>query len=581
MHQALRALLVTLLLSSPAFGQGTPPETTQLDLLIASADSAWRAGQHDRVITLYGVIVARDPDASLAVFRRATALAYRDRLPEAIVGFRRYVQLEPNDDAGRNALARTLAWAARYRDAVAVYDSVLARNPADRDAALGAAQTLAWASRFSESLARYDAWTTAHPEDTEARLGYARALSWAGRLSEAERIYRALAALGASDDAEKGIARVLGWRGALSESEAQWRTLTARLPRDPEAWTGLAQVLRWQGRTEEAEQALRQALAVQPGYADARLQLAWVLAELRPSVEPSVIGGNDSDRNRTVLYSLAASAPAPWSGRMVATASQRIATLPGIEGRATTFKALASWSKPGGTLALRGEVGGALLRSQRVAAPAIVHQKALATLRAAWRPSARASVGVTASTVPFDETALLVERGIVMHTAGVDGEVAMPRRIIASAAAEFATLTGGTTTNHRRAGSAAVRWNQSRRLSLAIGARAFGYDSTTRDGYFAPERYAVVETSARLQVGKELGWRAGGEVAVGQQAIRVSGGMTTSRVAERLRGWLTWRPVPGYEVMGSVGWTNVAQPGQLDRGEYNATTLSLTGRVRL
>jgi tetratricopeptide (TPR) repeat protein len=580
MLQLVRALLCLLLVPVVLHAQTVMSDTSSVSVLLARADSVWRAERHTEALALYDSVLARQPRSSLATYRRATLLSYRDRLNDAIGAFRRYVELEPRDEEGRIALARTLAWAARYDESVALYDSVRSRDATHRDAVLGAAQALAWASRFRESIARYEDWLRRNPRDDEARLALARTLSWSGRLEDAERIYREVATRGGTE-ADKGIARILGWRGALAESEAQWREITTRTPRDPEAWTGLAQVLRWQGRPEEAEAALRQALVVQPGYPDARSQLTWVLAELRPSAEPSVSTTTDSDRNRSTLYSLVTGMQAPWRGRLSLAGSHRVAGFPGVEARATVIRGIATWSDRTSRVLMRGELGAEAMRATRGSEIPVRNDALLATGRLAVRPTTRTAVGVTVSRTPFDETAILIERGIELTSAGVDAETALPYRLSLSGAAEVARITGGVTPNQRRAASAALRWNQSRRLSFAIAARAFGYDSTTRDGYFAPERYSLMESSARLQLGPEVGWSGGLDAAVGNQTLRMSGGDASSRLAERARGWITWRPIPGYEATGSIGWANVASPGQVGRGEYSATTLSIAGRIRM
>ncbi|HYD52139.1 MAG TPA: hypothetical protein VEA99_05910, partial [Gemmatimonadaceae bacterium] len=319
----------------------------------------------------------------------------------------------------------------------------------------------------------------------------------------------------------------------------------------------------------------------QPGYADARSQLTWVLADLRPSLEPGVLGSIDSDRNRTTLWSLTGTAPAPWRGRLAAVASHRLASFAGLEGTASALRGSATWGDRAGLLSARGELGAARLRAERPGAPLVSRSVTSAMVRGAVRPSARLAVGATLSRVPFDETATLIERGIVTSTAGVEAEWTLPARLALSVAAEAARLTGGATTNRRRAASAALRWNQSRRWSYALSARGFGYDSTTREGYFAPERYTLVEGSARLQLGRELGWSGGAEGGVGAQTIRLTAADPTSRAAQRARGWVTWRPVPGYEVLGAIGWANVASPGQVQGGDYSATTFSVGGRIRL
>lgn len=575
-------LLATLLAPARTLDAQEPvADSLPMAMLLARADSSWRAERHAEALERYEAVLRRDAGSSFAVFRRATLLSYLDRLEEAIAGFRRYTELEPRDTEGRIALARALAWGARYTESLAIYDRIVATDSTYGLAVLGAAQALAWWGRYDDAIGRYRSWIGRHPEDEEARFALARTLSWAGELREAERMYRELSGAGRSAEAAKGIARVLGWRGELAASEAQWRETTSQTPDDPETWTGLAQVLRWQGRPVEAEVALRRALAIRPDYADARSMLVWVLADVRPSVEPTFVASDDSDANRTSLYAATASRQAPWLGRLLATAHRRDAGVGGVVAASTGLRLAATWRERLGRYSARAEIGGTHLRARRADSTAASRGLWLAAARGAWRATNRATFGLSAARTPFDETALLIERGIVVQSVGADADVTLPWRLSLSGGAERARLTGGPTLNNRRAGSATLRWTPGRRLSYAILGRAFGYDSSTRHGYFAPERYTLVEGSARLQVGREIGVSAGADAGIGAQTLRLTGSGPSARAAQRARGWMTWRPSPGNEVTATFGWANVASPGQVRSGDYSYTFVQLGGRVRL
>lgn len=589
---AARALLVALLAAGafPAGARAQPADQRPTSELLAAGDAAWEAERHDDALAAYSIVVARDSAASSrAVFRAATLLAYRSRFDESVRLFRLYMRLEPDDLDGPIALGRTLAWASRFDEAIAVYDAASARDPASPGAALGRAQALAWAGKLDAAIAAYERWLAAHPSDRDADLALARALSWAGRLADAERRYARLAAGGASPDAEKGFARVLGWRGDLGASRERWRELTVKYPRDPEAWTGLAQVLRWSGQNAQAREALLQALALSPGYSDAREQLRWVEAELAPSLEPAVIHSSDSDDNRGTMASLTAGVTPWWRGRAHATVMHRVADAPGQRGSATAGRLGAAWSPVSGRWTLRAEAGAERLTAAGDAAATTVP---LFALRVAGQPAATLALGAGVSRSPFDETATLIARGIEITAVDVDASLTLRPRLTLAGTVGHGTVSGGRVPNSRTAGSGTLRWLVWRGVSLAAGARTFAYerpsfvrdaggDIVARDGYFAPQRYALLEASGRYERGGDLGWHVSAEGGLGRQTIRIEEARAASRFAQRLALTAGYRVAPGIEVGASFGFANVASPSTAGTAEYRATTFALRGRLKL
>ena len=545
---------------------------------LARADSAWRAGSYPLATALFEAVLASDSSISVAVFRVATLHAWSNRLDDAERMFRRYVALEPRDTEGRLALARALAWGAKYPAAVAIYDSVIAQDSTYRDAVVGRAQTLTWEGRASEGLAAYRQWTAGHPADREALIEYARALSWNGQLDDAENVYRPLAGTGDAD-AQKGLARVAAWRGELQRSMLAWQQLIITRPSDPEALTGLAQVLHWQGRDADAEASLRLALRANPGYGDARVLLRWVEAALRPNVTVTASGADDSDGNQvnTLLlgYEQLAGRATSLGGRFIG----RSAHLASTDSRADAVGVFVRWQP--GMWSLRAD-GGATRHSSTLVPPT-ARQRTIgnAALHVSGNPGRVLTIGLDASRAPFDETARLIANGVVSVEYAGDAELTLPARFALVGAASQARLTGGSRDNARQAYSSALRWNYNRRWNVGVGARRFGYDTSSADGYFSPRRYTLVEASGRGRVGADLGWHAAGDVGVGRQHIEFYGFDAGSRLAERVALSAGYRFDPAREVVLSARYANVAAPAQTGGSEYRAYSISLTARLGL
>ena len=550
----------------------------RLPEILARADSAWSAGSFPLASGLYAVAVARDSSSSRAVFRLATLDSWNDDRDTAEQLFRRYITLEPQDTEGRLALARALAWGANYSSAIAIYDSVIAGDRTYRDAVVGRAQTLTWQGRSDEGLLAYREWTAGHPSDREALVEYARALSWIGRLDEAGAIYAPLAGAG-NADAQKGLARLAAWRGELLQSLEAWDRVILTRPNDAEALTGRAQVLHWMGRDNDADATLRAALAINPGYGDARVLLRWVDAELHPAVTIGSSGTDDSDHNRVTILQLGAEQAAGHQTRIGARYTGKSATLASTDSRADALGAFVRWQP--GTWWLRADGGVTRHSSTLVPSPSRPRTIASAAIHASGTLARTLTLNVDAARSPFDETALLIANGVVSSEVAADAELALPGRFSLAGAASGARLTGGAQDNTRRALSSTLRWNYNRRWSVAVGARRFGYDTASADGYFSPRRYTLAEASGRGRVGADLGWNGDADVAVGRQSIEFFGSSAGSRLAERLALTASYRFDPAREVALTGRYANVAAPGQTGGSEYRIYTIGLVARLGL
>ena len=550
-----------------------PPETA-----LAQAAKAYESGSYQVAESLYEQLDRGGRAPSIAIFRLATLRSWDGRLDEAISLYRRYIAAEPLDAEGRLALARTLAWGGNYSAAIATYDTLIAKGQRPRDAILGRAQTLAWSGELGDALAVYKKWLSDHPTDHAAAMDYARALAWNDQMDEAEALYAELARTGDAG-ATKGLARVIGWKGDLGRSESTWRQALVIAPADPEALTGLAQVLSWQGRQTDAESALQSALRANPAYGDARALMRWVQADLRPNVTVTAVNTNDSDHNRATTLSIDYGARAPWSGSLGARYTGRMANFATTDSRADAVNVFGRWQPTGTTWQIR--VDGGLTHHSSTFVPTTPKKEMIANggLRVSGNLGHSLMVGLSGSRAPFDETALLIANGIVSSELAAEATLSLPLRFSLSAAGSHARLTGGTRENNREAYSSTVRWNASRRWSVGVDARRFGYDTASSDGYFSPRRYTLVEATGRGHVGGNLGWNADADVGLGNQSIDLFGASTVTRLAERASLVFGYRFDPAHELSATGSYANVAAPGQNTGTEYKWYSMALRARV--
>lgn len=577
----LAALLVATVRPLPAQARVTSDSASRT---IAAGDAAWTSGARDSAYACYRLAVAQSPEVSTHVlFRLATLESERNRLDPSIALLREYVRREPRDDEGRLALARVLAWRGRYDQSIAMYDEVLTRDSTYRDAVLGRAQALAWAARFPAAVAAYERWLAHAPADMAAELGLARTLSWAGQLAAAESRYAGVAERGGSFDAERGVARIAGWSGDYARSERLWRALTERHPADAESWLGLAQVQRWAGQTRAADTSLRRALVLAPASAEVQEALQSVRVDLAGAAEPLGTHSTDSDGNRVNTLTVAVLSQPVGTARLRLTAAMREASYQGTTGSSAGIRAGLLWSSPGNRISTATEFGATRLSSRIAQRNATTGTRPWAVLRLGSRFSPRVAGGVTFTAVPFDETATLIGGGI--HTTGLEADMSLtlPGHLSLGVGGGRTTIKGGLLPNVRRAVGATARWGMRAGLSVAVTARGMAYDTTGRtDGYFAPHRFTIVESSVRKIFGRDRGWGGTLEGAVGRQGIRfASGDRTSGNLTSRGSIVIRYSPLAGYQLEAAGGASSVASPFAQGAAEYSVTWFSLGGRIKV
>ena len=476
------------------------------------------------------------------------------------------------------------AWSARdHDDALVAYERVLRQDSTVARAVYRVATLLSWRNELDRATALFRRYVALEPADDDGRIALARTLAWDARYDESAAIYTAILDRDPRHrDAVLGAAQVLAWRGRLGEAIDRYESWVRAHDDDAEAWSSLGQTLHWAGRLAPARDALRRAVALRPDQEDARAQLGIVEASLAPSLAPAVTTTNDSDDNRSTMVTLESGFAMPWGHRLTAGASHRSAALGGATGSALTVRTATGWSSSAGTWSLRGEAGATRLAGRDGAGGDTRSRvEPLLAARATGRIARGLTVGAGAARMAFDETAPLILSGIVTTTLEGDADVAFGPRLSLGVGASITELSGGSVANRRQALSGTLRWTFSPRLSVAAGARSFGYQRAASEGYFAPRRYMLAEGSVRTAAGGELGWRLDADVAAGQQVIRAFDDSHASRFAQRANATLAYRPAPGIEWGMSGSFANVASPTTIGAAEYRVWTLSLRARVRL
>lgn len=514
-------------------------------------------------------------------FLRITALCGAVALAAAVPGAARG-QSEPR--VADLLASADQAWAARkYDDAFSAYQAVLRRDSTAGRAVFRMATLLGWRNDLDHSVSLFRLYLRLMPADEDGRIGLARTLAWRGNYDEAIAICDGVLASNPRErDAALLGAQAVAWSGKLQQAIARYEGWLSTHAQDADAWVALAQVWRWAGRPEETRQALRHAVAEAPNNADARVQLEWADVALSASFEPTITTTDDSDDNRATTYVMGGGLASPWSARLLANASYRVADFGAEHGTSAALRASSSLSPMNGRWTLRGEAGAVRLdASSAPGAPDETRLLPLLSARLSGHLSPAISLGGSVTRAAFDETASLMLAGIATTSMDADADVTLRPRLGIGGGASWTHLSGGSGPNSRLAGSGSLRWSATKFASIAATVRGFEYDHAAFDGYFAPKRYLLAEMSGRLHLGGELGWGLDSELGLGDQTIVAFDDSHVGRFAQRVSVAIAYRPAPGLEWSLSGGFANVASPTTISSADYRAYTLSLKGRVRL
>ena len=149
-------------------------------IVMAVADSAFNRGDFVRAKLAYVRILKTDPNNSRAAYQLGRLMPQGSE--EAILFFRRYVLLEPQDPWGHMALGDALAKAGRLPQARRRYEHAIKLAPKERDVWIGLGRILQKARRTDETIKAFERWSSAHPSDALAWRELGRVRQRAGQL---------------------------------------------------------------------------------------------------------------------------------------------------------------------------------------------------------------------------------------------------------------------------------------------------------------------------------------------------------------------------------------------------------------
>jgi tetratricopeptide (TPR) repeat protein len=248
--------------------------------------------------SLYGAILARNPEAWMAHNNLGIILHDRGQNAEAIAHYREVVRLAPDYPQGHNNLGNALLSAGQPAAALAEYRRALALWPTYATARVNLANVLRDSGQPDAALAEYQRALQADPASAEAYNNLGIAYGQLRRADEAIAAFRAALRLqpayaqahydlaveydrlGRPADAlpefeatvalapgfldgQKGYGIELARQKRYPEALAHFQAAVAIDPRDAQAQYALALMLRLAGRTDEAQAHYAEALRLQ------------------------------------------------------------------------------------------------------------------------------------------------------------------------------------------------------------------------------------------------------------------------------------------------------------------------------
>ncbi len=223
--------------------------------------------------------VAKAPRNERAQSNLGAALALRGLFDEALVCYRKALEIKPDFAEAHYNLGVALARRGQVDEAIAHYRQVLKIKPDFADAHNNLGNALADRGQVDEAVAYYRKALEIKPDFAGAHNNLGMALAGRGQDDEAIAHYRkSLEIMPDYAGVHYNLGKVLAGRGQVDEAMAHYRKALEIMPDYAEAHHSLGVILAERGQVDEAVAHFGKALEIKPDFAKACNNLAWLLA---------------------------------------------------------------------------------------------------------------------------------------------------------------------------------------------------------------------------------------------------------------------------------------------------------------
>ncbi len=244
---------------------------------------AWQqTGYWQNSETLWVHTLACNSRNSVAHNNLGLILAGRGQLDDAIVHYRKAVEVEPDYAAAHNNLGMALAARGQFGEAIDEFRKVLDIQPNFVPAHYNLGKALADSGQVQAAIASYQKALEIKPDYAEAHNNLGIALAGIGRVSDADYHYRkALAIKPDYVDAHINLGKALAAQKHFDEANAHYRKAIELKPDAALAYVNLGIALAQNGHVEEAIVHLRKGLELKPDDFSVHYNLGLALADGR------------------------------------------------------------------------------------------------------------------------------------------------------------------------------------------------------------------------------------------------------------------------------------------------------------
>jgi tetratricopeptide (TPR) repeat protein len=256
------------------------------------------------------------PDYPEAQGNLGNALRDEGRLSDAVIAYRRAIQLKPDFERCHHNLGLALAEMGDPEGAIAAYRRALDLWPDFVEARVDLGDTLAGAGQLDEAVGAYRQALAIQPQLAGTWNDLGSILRELDQLDEAAAAFRKAAEIRPDyAEAHNNLGVALAELDCLDESERAIKCALAIRPDYAEAHLNLGNALAAIGRLEEATAAFDRALEIEPQFASAKFNLSMQIL-LRGEFKR---GWELYEARREVFRTPAENFPQPiWSGEPIA-----------------------------------------------------------------------------------------------------------------------------------------------------------------------------------------------------------------------------------------------------------------------
>jgi tetratricopeptide (TPR) repeat protein len=199
--------------------------------------------------TLWQATLARNPACWMAYNNLGLALMADGQPGEAMVQYRRALEIEPGFPGAHNNLGVALLGEGRVDESIPQFEAAIAIAPRDVESHNNLGMAFRRKGRMAEALAQYGAALEIKPDDLLTNFNMGNACLQAGRVDDAiARYQKALEISPDFADAHNNLGNAYRSRARIDDAVAEYRRALAIDPANKRAATNLSDTLRSSGR---------------------------------------------------------------------------------------------------------------------------------------------------------------------------------------------------------------------------------------------------------------------------------------------------------------------------------------------